>query len=557
MAPNPGPARAPVLAAGFLLLAGAFAAGYCQAPLYYQNQNQYFLHGLADAGGGLLRDDWLANTRDPTPVFSALVALTARYLHPWAFYLYYALLLGAYASALLGLFASLAGEDSARRWPAFLALLLASHSAAARWASYRWLGQDYPWYLQSGVAGQYLLGPVLQPSAFGVLLVVALCLFVRGRALPAVAFAALAATVHPTYLLLAGLLTLGFMVALVTEGHARKALGLGALGLALVLPTLLHALSAFRPTSPGQFARAQDILVNFRIPHHARVDLWLDPVAGLQIAWAALGIALAWRTRLFPVLAVVFVGGLVLTLLQVATGNKTLALLFPWRVSALLVPVATAVVLARVVALRGLPLGGPAARVASGVVLAGLVTGGAWISVNRLAFYTPDEELAVMEFVARHKERGDVYFIPVRVPELASTVRGSFKSDFKPLPEKQSDVRLIPMDFERFRLLTGAPVFVDFKSIPYKDTDVLEWRRRIDVLRSVQDRLRAGRLDAAFAELRRWGISHLVLPANQPLRSPALEKVYGDDYYRVYRLKRSPTSGRVLSMTSQHSAATR
>src|SRR6059058_789366 len=121
----------------FLIGTALFAAAYCQAPLYYQNQNQYFLHGLADAGVGLLRDDWLANTRDPPPAFSALVSFTARHLHPWAFYLYYALLLGAYASALLGLFASLAGEEATRRWPAFLALLLACHSAVARWASYR------------------------------------------------------------------------------------------------------------------------------------------------------------------------------------------------------------------------------------------------------------------------------------------------------------------------------------------------------------------------------------------------------------------------------------
>src|SRR5207247_2491086 len=121
-----------------------------------------------------------------TPVFSALVALTARFLHPAAFYLYYVLLLGAYSAGMLGLFASLAGEQAGRRWPVFLALLLASHSAVARWASYRWLGQDYPWYLQSGVAGQYLLGPTLQPSAFGVLLVVAVCLFVRGRPILAV-----------------------------------------------------------------------------------------------------------------------------------------------------------------------------------------------------------------------------------------------------------------------------------------------------------------------------------------------------------------------------------
>src|SRR3954468_3729461 len=93
------------LAALFLTGSGLFAAAYGQAPLYYSNQNQYFLHGLARAGVGLLHEDWLANTLDPPPVFTALVALTARTLHPWLFHLWYALLMGVYAAALLGLFA--------------------------------------------------------------------------------------------------------------------------------------------------------------------------------------------------------------------------------------------------------------------------------------------------------------------------------------------------------------------------------------------------------------------------------------------------------------------
>ena len=52
---------------------------------------------------------------------------------------------------------------------------------------------------------------------------------------------------------------------------------------------------------------AQDILANFRIPHHTPMDYWLDGVAVLQILWIVLGICLAWRTRLFTVLLVSFV----------------------------------------------------------------------------------------------------------------------------------------------------------------------------------------------------------------------------------------------------------
>src|SRR3954467_5928520 len=113
----------------FLIGAALFNAAYGQAPLYYSNQNQYFLHGLARAGHGHLDEDWLANTADPTPAFSTLVAVTARYLHPWAFHAYHALLLGAYAAAMLGLFVYLAGAETAgRRWPLFLGLFVLVHS---------------------------------------------------------------------------------------------------------------------------------------------------------------------------------------------------------------------------------------------------------------------------------------------------------------------------------------------------------------------------------------------------------------------------------------------
>src|ERR1700732_3997820 len=80
----------------FLFWSFVFGIAYTQAPLYYSNQNQYFLHGLAMAGDGCLDRDWLANTKDPTPLFSAIVAFTYGFLHEIAFHVYYILILGCY-----------------------------------------------------------------------------------------------------------------------------------------------------------------------------------------------------------------------------------------------------------------------------------------------------------------------------------------------------------------------------------------------------------------------------------------------------------------------------
>jgi hypothetical protein len=528
-----------------LLLAAAFVASYGQAPLYYSNQNQYFLHGLAQAGEGLLREDWLAKSLDPTPVFSTLVAGTDRFLHPWVFCFYLALLQGAYAAALLGLFVQIAGRDvAARRWPVFAVLLVLIHSAAIRWGSYRLLGHDYPWFFQAGVAGQYILGGMLQPSVFGVLLVVAISFFVQGRPLLAALCLAAGATLHPTYLLPGGMLTLGFATVLLRERRLRLALGTMTLALVLVVPVIAHALLTFAPTSTAQFAEAQGILVNLRIPHHSLPRLWLDPVAAGQIAWMVLGVAFAWGTRLFFVLAIPLLLGTLLTLLQVATGSNTLALLFPWRISAILVPLATTVLLSRLVALPVLPLERRVIRQTALIGILVLVASGLFITFGRLGFHVADEELAVMEYVRQAKQPGDVYLLPVRMPKLAATTRGSLSSDFKRLPDKRQDTRVIPVDLQRFRLTTGAPIYVDFKSIPYKDVEVIEWRDRMEWAQSVQEQVQQGHLLQALAQLRQRGVTHLVEPTSQGLPESGLRLLYEDAYYRVYQLTGRPGEDR-------------
>jgi hypothetical protein len=85
----------------FLAWSGIFAVIYSQSPLYSANQNTYFLHGLAQAGLGHLKNDWLANTLDSLPVFTALVYWTySIFRSGFPFYIYYALQMGVYFFSL-------------------------------------------------------------------------------------------------------------------------------------------------------------------------------------------------------------------------------------------------------------------------------------------------------------------------------------------------------------------------------------------------------------------------------------------------------------------------
>lgn len=524
-------------AALFLVGSAIFALAYGQAPLYFSNQNQYFLHGLAAAGHGSLEHDWLAGTADTTPLFSLLVQGTYQAAGEMSFYFYYALLMGVYLASLVGLFRVLAGAQATTGATlVFVALLVLVHSALVRSLSSRLLGVDYPWYFQAGLAGQYVLGPMLQPSAFGVLLVLSLCLFARGQSVLAVACSALGAVCHSTYLLPAALLTVGYMGVLWREKQVRQALLLGGLALAMVAPALVYNAVTFWPTTPEKFAEAQRLLVHFRIPHHTLPQLWFDEIAGAQVGWMALGIVLVRGSRLFLVLVIVFVLACALTVIQVVSGSDALALLFPWRISVIVLPVATTIILSRVVLLCADHL--PAAWVWAGsaALLAVTVVGGVVIMALGLAYQERDEELDLMAHVKAHHAPGDLFLLPVPIPNLKESVRGAAKSDFRPLPALQASTQFIPVNLQRFRLYTGAPIYVDFKSIPYRDEDVLEWHERLLLNEKFHEKLKAGQLSSVLPELRTVGITHIVVPTRHEFSDPQLEEWYSDQHYRVYRL---------------------
>lgn len=218
-----------------------FAVIHTQAPLYTKNQNQYFLHGLASAGYGFLDQDWLANTVDPTPLFSLLVDYTYRVFRTdIPFYIYYALLLGVYLSSIFGIADSIFDIRKSRvKTIVFLAAFLAIHSAAFRFLLTSTLGTTY--VFEGGVAGQRVLGPIFQPSSLGVLLILSVHLFLRQRIYLAVLAATLAGTFHPTYILSSAVLTAAYMwIVFWEEKRAAKALTIGVLALVLVLPIVAY-----------------------------------------------------------------------------------------------------------------------------------------------------------------------------------------------------------------------------------------------------------------------------------------------------------------------------
>ena len=519
----------------FLIWSLLFGLAYTQPRLYYSNQHQYFLHGLAAAGEGFLNRDWQANTADPTPVFSALVAVTSRYLYQWFFYLYYFLILGIYLHALAGIFDYLCGGSTPRtRW-AFPTLLVVLHSGLLRWCSAQIFGVDYPWYLQAGIANQYILGAGLQPSVFGVLLVLSVPTFLQNRPYLAVTWAALAGVMHSTYLPSAALLTLSYLVVLIRGGRRREAAFVGLWALLVVSPVVIYNLAVFAPSSRETFAEAQHLLAHFRIPHHSQVHRWLDGIAWAQIGWILLAMYLVRRSRLCVVLSACFAGSLALTLVQVSTGNDTLALLFPWRTSSIIVPLATGIILTRMLNHFAF-CSYSAMKYIYGPVLIVFVAGGGIIDYFALGYRTNTQETKLLEYIRAHKATEDLYLLPVELPNLTSGKRGAASLNFTPPPQRSNQKQNISVDLQQFRLFTGAPIYIDFKSIPYKDVEVLEWYRRVLWNHRLYEQ-RDWNKDEIATELARRKITHIVVAADRDISCDVLELVYADEHYRLYRLQ--------------------
>jgi hypothetical protein len=540
-----------------VLWAALFALAHGQSPAFYSNQHQYLLHGLAEAGFGHLNEDWLANTRDPTPVFSWLIAGTYQVTGTFGLHAIYFVLLGAYFESVRRMIEALPGMPGAGAGRSlFLLLFLAVHACVLRLASAELTGVDWPWYLQAGLAAQYLLGPGLQPSVFGVLLVLSLSAFANHRPITAAGLAAGAAVMHSTYLLPAGLLVLGYLVSLTWHGMPRVALAAGLLALAIVTPVLAYNLRSFVGDEPGLLPEAQRILAQVRIPHHTTVGYWLDPVAYVQIGIMVAGLFAVRRTRLFLPLVVPTVLAAILTVIQVLTKSDALALLFPWRFSVVLMPVAVAVLLAKLAAIVGRRADRPAVtRTCLGIAVL-LALGGLCVTlsshgtqvneaknigqhVGGRAFRLPrgyrgnEAEEPLLDYVREHARSGQVYLLPVKFAKLKPETPASQSKTFVP-PVRTGQIG-IPVDLQRFRLATGEAIYVDFKAVPYAPAEVIEWYRRVESCErwyAERDWDTSGVIDEVIAV----GITHVIAAADKDVTSRRLQLVYTDESYRVYRI---------------------
>jgi hypothetical protein len=294
----------------------------------------------------------------------------------------------------------------------------------------------------------------------------------------------------------------------------RAPLALGLLAIMGVSPILWNTLVTFGGTAPDMTAQARKILVEFRIPHHAVIAEWFDGSVLVKLGSVALALVILFVEtprrgvstphKLFHIILWPSLIAISLTLLQFITDNVILALLFPWRLSTWLVPLSLSMVAGWLInwAYERFPLERHSRWIMVGSLvvafifaIAGIIKFGTLWQEKRTA-----DDRPMMAYVQAHKKSGDVY--------------------------------LIPIDMQDFRLEAGTPAYIEFKSIPYKDSEVLEWRRRVEFARKFYTQPRCKKI-SQWSE--KEGYTHFVLPVDHEIVGcEQVEAVYRDDAYGVF-----------------------
>jgi len=504
----------------FFLISFIFGIAYTQKPLYYDNQTTKFLHGLAQAGYGFLENDWLANTIDPLPAFTFLVKITHLYLNEYAFYFYYIIIFGVYIYSLTGIISLVFPININSRininskincdrlkYLVFFAILIVLHCINIQIKA---LDLNTALNLHYGVAEQYVLGPYFQPSNFGVFIIFSIYRFLHRNYFLAVACLALAATFHPTYLMGAGIICLTYLIIIYkNEGNLIRVISVGGLATLLLLPVFSYMYLQFRPTTAELWAKSQYIIVQLRIPHHSIPQIFLSkPSAYLQICLVVLALYLVRNTKVFATIFIPFLITITLTIIQIFYPNNTIAFIAPWRISAVLVPIATSIIIAWLVSYlfdRHFQL-----KHKRSVILASLATISTVFVLGLYnqgqMFIEQDRSIPMLNYVRETTQKGDLYLVPNKNKEL-----------------------------RKFRLYTGAPILVNFKSHPYKDVEVLEWYQRNLAAQAFYESPSARQCDILKQLVADYQINKVVTESqNFNANCAFLAQLYKDDRYGVY-----------------------
>jgi hypothetical protein len=201
----------------------------------------------------------------------------------------------------------------------------------------------------------------------------------------------------------------------------------------------------------------------------------------------------------------------------VAFGWEFVAAITPWRASALLMPLALAVITARGVTwvASDRPWRERQVMITCTLLAVSAIAYGFWRQTERWSRYAGAESMPPIRWIQAHHERLELFLIP---------------------PQDS--------DFDRFRLETGQPIFINWKTHPYKDVELLEWGHRLQQAERFYSARSPGEACRQLSWLsRHYAVSAVVYAISHPIESggcPLIEEIGHAGEYAIARVRAGP-----------------
>ena len=457
----------------YILLSFLFALSIGQVA-FFEGNHVHLLRSLANIDYLMLSEDWLVNEIDHVPFFTFLTTYIIKYLSLAVLnILHIALSLICAISIFYICKINFSNYDFKRIiffWFLFLVLIFNEKSFAY------------------GVAGQFVLNPVYQPSTFGVLIISSLAFFAYRKENLSVILVILSATIHPTYIIHAFFLICGYLIYSLIYKDYKSFFKISFLSLILITPIILYLILNIYISDFEIYLEGQSIMAEKRIPHHTMVRSWFSYKDLQTLFLISVSLLLTYSSkRIFIPLVFVVLSTVILTIIQYFTSSNFLGLLFPWRSSVYIVPICSMIILTKIIILVDNKYLKSTSKL--------------YLCLNGLAFlliifFTIN---GIFESYKSHKNYKTNYPI--------STLIKEYKNDITRL--------LIPINLEHIRLNTGLPVFVDWKTTPYRNDALIKWYERIKLTNSFYDTIKVEDKIRLFIKINNKElISHILVRDN-------------------------------------------
>lgn len=478
-------------------------------PLFYSNQNTYFLHGLASTDFGNLEQDWLAKTKDPFPIFSYLVKILYPIGGKINFIVMYYLILIIYFWTLFGIITNILNLTNLYSKLCVYLIIILLHSNELTILTNKLINFDLRSFLTEGVAGQYLIGKSIEPSIFGFFILISLYFFIKGKIGLSILFLVITVYFHSSYLITVLIFFTGYSVYLLSHKYKNYS-KLVFFFISLIVPVIVFYLSFYLPLGSTD-GDAKKILYNYRIPHHANIAYWFNIESTFKYLLLVLSIFFIKNKKFQIILTVPIILLVLLSIIQLITNSIELGLLFPWRISVILIPLLSIIIIYQ--------------------VTFGLFEKSLSLNTRSYLIFPIISFVFLISIlgIKNYKTYMNTYTFNI-TDKLFNYVRQKRQID---------DQYIVPLQMENFRLETGVPIFIDFKSHPYKSEELVEWYRRVMLVNKIVNYDSSLNVSLINNLIKKYDVTHLLLEKYQIQSSNKIFKpyLYEDDFYIILKLR--------------------